>query len=75
MPRSTVGNYSCGAQMSAMVPPTMVLPVEPNAPDRKRATITVCTFLDLYNSTVNQDMHYHKENENAQSNHKMHKSK
>lgn len=34
--------------MSAIEPPTMVLPVDPNAPLRKRATITVETFCDLW---------------------------
>jgi hypothetical protein len=33
--------HSLGAQMSAIDPPTMVAPVDPNAPLRKRPTITV----------------------------------
>jgi hypothetical protein len=30
-----------------MVPPTIVAPVEPNAPPKSRAIITVLIFLDL----------------------------
>ena len=39
-----------GLQMSAMVPPTRVAPVDPNEPPRKRAMITVCIFGALLDS-------------------------
>ena len=35
------GAYSCGAQMSAIVPPTIAEDVDPKAPARSRATSTV----------------------------------
>lgn len=40
--------HSYGRHMSAIEPPTMVLPADPKAPLKKRATITVETFWDLW---------------------------
>jgi len=39
--------YSWGPHMSAIVPPTITAPVEPNPPARNRAIMTVWMFLDL----------------------------
>ena len=46
--KGTAGQtHSLGAHRSAIVPPTIVAPVDPNEPCRKRAIMTVWMFFDL----------------------------
>ena len=47
--------YSLDDHISEIVPPTIVAPVDPNAPCKNRATMTVSIFLALDESKLNED--------------------
>lgn len=65
---------SRGSHMSAIVPPTMMAPVEPEPPAINRATRTVWMFLDLKNYLYQMANDIHIINCDLQSDHEVHEN-